>query len=43
MSSFENTKNKWYPELSQGDLKNIPKIIVGNKIDCRNETAKNHI
>ncbi|CAD8175073.1 unnamed protein product [Paramecium pentaurelia] len=42
-TSFDNAKNKWYPELSEGNLKNIPKIIVGNKIDCRNSTADKHI
>ncbi|CAD8180040.1 unnamed protein product [Paramecium octaurelia] len=42
-SSFDNAKNKWYPELSQGDLKNIPKLVVGNKIDCRNEISQKHV
>ncbi|CAD8086058.1 unnamed protein product [Paramecium sonneborni] len=42
-SSFENAKSKWYPELNVENLKNIPKLIVGNKIDCRNETNENHL
>ena len=34
---------KWYPELSEERLIRIPKIIVGNKIDIRNEENSQHI
>lgn len=30
------TKIKWYPELEE-NVKNVPKIFVGNKIDLRDE------
>ena len=35
-SSFENVKNKWYPEL-QHHAPNTPVIIVGLKLDLRND------
>lgn len=42
-SSFENAINKWLPELSAEEYKKVPKIIIGNKIDMRNEQNMNHI
>ncbi|CAD8068841.1 unnamed protein product [Paramecium sonneborni] len=42
-SSFENAINKWYPELEAPELKTVPKIFVGNKIDMRNPGKPNHI
>ncbi|CAD8094736.1 unnamed protein product [Paramecium sonneborni] len=42
-SSFDNALNKWYPELNQDELQKIPKIIVGNKIDMRDDSNENHI
>ena len=30
------SKKKWYPELEE-NVKNVPKIFVGNKIDLRDE------
>ncbi|KAL4497938.1 hypothetical protein ABPG72_014795 [Tetrahymena utriculariae] len=35
-ASFENALKKWYPELEE-NVKNVPKIFVGNKIDLRDE------
>jgi len=34
---------QWYPELTQEELIRIPKIVVGNKIDMRNEENSQHI
>ena len=42
-SSFENALNKWYPELSQKEWAHIPKLIVGNKIDMRDDNNPKHI
>lgn len=50
-ASFDNALNKvkldinikWYPELNKDNLANIPKIIVGNKIDMRDESNSKHI
>jgi hypothetical protein len=36
-------KSKWFPELSKDELKTVPKIFVGNKIDMRNDRDPNHI
>ena len=36
-------KIKWYPELSKDELKNVPKIFVGNKIDMRDDNNSSHI
>lgn len=35
--SFENALKKWYPELEQADLKRVPKLFVGNKVDLRTD------
>lgn len=35
-SSFENVRNKWYPEL-QHHAPNVPIIVVGLKLDLRND------
>ncbi|CAD8100284.1 unnamed protein product [Paramecium sonneborni] len=42
-SSFENAQNKWFPELNQDELQKVPKIIVGNKIDMRDDSNDKHI
>ncbi|CAD8178854.1 unnamed protein product [Paramecium pentaurelia] len=42
-SSFDNVLTKWYPELNQDELQKVPKIIVGNKIDMRDESNSKHI
>ena len=42
-STLENALEKWLPELNEKNS-GAPKIIVGNKIDLRNEkNAKTHI
>ncbi|CAK81001.1 unnamed protein product (macronuclear) [Paramecium tetraurelia] len=38
MRKISGTQNQ-----GQGDLKNIPKLVVGNKIDCRNEISQKHV
>ena len=38
-SSFENIKNKWYPEI-QHHAPGTPFIIIGTKIDLRNAESK---
>jgi GTPase SAR1 family protein len=30
---------KWLNELNSGELRNVPKIVVGNKIDLRVESS----
>eukprot|EP01038_Epipyxis_sp_PR26KG_P009061 gene9061-12221_t len=35
-TSFENIKNKWYPEI-QHHAAGVPFIIVGTKLDARND------
>ncbi|CAD8154544.1 unnamed protein product [Paramecium pentaurelia] len=42
-SSFENAIIKWYPELEAPELKCVPKIFVGNKIDMRNQANPSHV
>ncbi|CAK78406.1 unnamed protein product (macronuclear) [Paramecium tetraurelia] len=42
-SSFDNVLSKWYPELNHDELQKVPKIIVGNKIDMREENNSKHI
>eukprot|EP01090_Pellita_catalonica_P009356 TRINITY_DN2041_c0_g1_i1.p2 TRINITY_DN2041_c0_g1~~TRINITY_DN2041_c0_g1_i1.p2 ORF type:complete len:209 (-),score=24.53 TRINITY_DN2041_c0_g1_i1:1114-1710(-) len=37
--SLKNVSNKWYPELEE-HTKNIPKLLVGNKADLRDDEAK---
>jgi len=37
-SSFENVKNKWYPEI-QHHAPGVPFILVGTKVDMRTEGA----
>ena len=34
---------KWFGELNADELKKVPKIIVGNKIDMRNNEDPKHI
>jgi Ras-related C3 botulinum toxin substrate 1 len=36
LTSFENVKNKWYPEI-QHHAPGVPFILVGTKLDVRNE------
>ena len=35
-ASFENVRNRWYPEV-QKNCDNVPIILVGNKIDLTGE------
>ncbi|KAM3139600.1 hypothetical protein pb186bvf_008245 [Paramecium bursaria] len=42
-NSFDNALNKWFGELNADELKKVPKIIVGNKIDMRNNEDPKHI
>ena len=42
-SSFENAIIKWYPELEAPELKLVPKIFVGNKIDSRDSQSPKHV
>ncbi|CAD8131810.1 unnamed protein product [Paramecium pentaurelia] len=42
-NSFSNALHKWYPELNQDKFEQTPKILVGNKIDMRNEGNSNHV
>ncbi|CAD8127079.1 unnamed protein product [Paramecium sonneborni] len=42
-NSFSNALHKWYPELNKDKFESIPKILVGNKIDMRNEGNSNHV
>jgi cell division control protein 42 len=37
-SSFENVKDKWIPEITH-HCKNTPFLLVGNKIDLRDDAA----
>jgi len=37
-TSFDNIKNKWYPEI-QSHAPGVPFILVGNKVDLRNDPA----
>eukprot|EP00005_Dracoamoeba_jomungandri_P002746 CAMPEP_0174260266 /NCGR_PEP_ID=MMETSP0439-20130205/9428_1 /TAXON_ID=0 /ORGANISM="Stereomyxa ramosa, Strain Chinc5" /LENGTH=324 /DNA_ID=CAMNT_0015344475 /DNA_START=267 /DNA_END=1239 /DNA_ORIENTATION=- len=39
--SFQNVKHKWYPEITKDD-RDVPRILVGTKSDCRThpETLK---
>lgn len=36
-TSYENVRNKWYPEI-QHHAPGVPFILVGTKLDLRNET-----
>ncbi|KAM3139601.1 hypothetical protein pb186bvf_008246 [Paramecium bursaria] len=42
-NSFDEALNKWFGELNSDGLKKVPKIIVGNKIDMRNNEDPKHI
>ena len=35
--SFENVKKKWIPEISKFTKKEFVKLLIGNKIDLKNE------
>ncbi|KAF9104092.1 GTP-binding protein Rho1 [Mortierella sp. AM989] len=39
VSSLDNLTEKWHPELTHF-LENVPKIVVGLKIDLRNEASE---
>ena len=36
-ASFENVKAKWYPEINHHHCQNVPIILVGTKIDLRED------
>jgi GTPase SAR1 family protein len=49
-TSFDNVINKvintfmqWFSDLSTEELAKIPKVVAGNKIDCRNDKNEDHM
>ncbi|CAD8145825.1 unnamed protein product [Paramecium pentaurelia] len=42
-TTFQNALEKWYPELNKDKFAQVPKLIVGNKIDMRDEGNSRHI
>jgi len=37
--SFQNVKHKWFPEITKGP-REVPRILVGTKMDCREDQAR---
>jgi small GTP-binding protein len=38
--SFQNVKHKWFPEITKGETREVPRILVGTKSDCREDEAR---
>lgn len=38
--SFQNVKYKWIPEITKGDSREVPRILVGTKNDCRDDETR---
>jgi Ras-related C3 botulinum toxin substrate 1 len=38
--SFQNVKYKWIPEITKGDSREVPRLLVGTKNDCRDDEKR---